>query len=140
MQANKTFSIAIQMCIYMAFKGKDRYSSNELAESVKTNPVVIRRQLAALKKAGLVHSQSGPSGGFFLKKSPEEITLWDLYLATREGAFFKRPKPNPNCEVSSNMKYLVEEHFGEAETSMKPSFEKTTIANLSQDLQKLVNC
>ncbi len=140
MQANKNFSIAIQICVYMTFKGNGRYSSNELAESVKTNPVVIRRQLAGLREAGIVKSQNGPNGGFYLKEDADKITLWDLYTATREGDFFHRPRLNPDCVVSSNLKFLVEDAFYDAELSMRPGFENTTVQDLADKLQAVLDC
>lgn len=140
MQANKNFSIAIQMCIFMDFRGKDRYSSQELASSVMTNPVVIRRQLAKLKSAKIVDSQNGPNGGFYLVKDTGQLTLWDLYEATREGEFFNRPKPNPDCAVSSNLKYLVGGAFLDAELSMKPTLSAVTVKDLSKKLTKLLDC
>lgn len=140
MQANKNFSIAIQICVFMDFKGKGRFSSQELAESVDTNPVVIRRQLARLKSAALMQSQNGPNGGYYLTRSTDKITLWDLYMATREGDFFNRPKPNPDCVVGSNLKYLVEDTFYNAEMAMKPELEAVTIRDLSQKLTKILDC
>ena len=140
MQANKNFSIAIQICVYMDYVGKERYSSQELAEKVMTNPVVIRRQLARLKAAGIIDSQNGPTGGYFLIRDVNELNLWDLYTATREGEFFNRPKPNPDCVVSSNLKYLVGDVFDEAEMAMKPKLAAVTIRDLSQKLGHLLNC
>ena len=140
MQANKNFSIAIQICVFMDYKGKERYSSQELAESVDTNPVVIRRQLARLKAADLIASQNGPNGGYFLRRETTRISLWDLYMATREGDFFNRPKPNPDCVVGTNLKYLVEDTFYNAEMAMKPEFEAVTIRDLSLKLTNILNC
>ena len=140
MQANKNFSIAIQICVYMDYVGKERYSSQELAEKVMTNPVVIRRQLARLKAAGIIDSQNGPTGGYFLIRDVNELNLWDLYTATREGEFFNRPKPNPDCVVSSNLKYLVGDVFDEAELTMEPKLAAVSISDLSKKLSKLLNC
>lgn len=140
MQANKNFSIAIQICVYMDYVGNERYSSQELAEKVMTNPVVIRRQLARLKTAGIIDSQNGPNGGYFLIKDVNELNLWDLYMATREGEFFNRPKPNPDCVVSSNLKYLVGDVFDEAEMAMQPTLSSVTISDLSKKLSLLLNC
>lgn len=140
MQANKNFSIAIQICVFMDYKGQERYSSQELAVSVMTNPVVIRRQLAKLKTAGIVDSQNGPNGGYFLVKDTASLTLWHLYVATREGDFFNRPKPNPDCVVGSNLKYLVQDVFHEAEMAMKPELGAVSIKDLSNKLVKLLNC
>lgn len=124
----------------MDFKGKKRYSSQELAESVDTNPVVIRRQLARLKAAELMESQNGPNGGYFLTRETTKISLWDLYTATREGDFFNRPKPNPDCIVGSNLKYLVEDTFYSAEMAMKPKFETVTIRDLALKLTNILDC
>ncbi len=140
MQANKNFSIAIQICVYMDYVGKERYSSQELAEKVMTNPVVIRRQLARLIAAGIIDSQNGPTGGYFLIRDVNELNLWDLYTATREGEFFNRPKPNPDCVVSSNLKYLVGDVFDEAELAMEPKLAAVSISDLSKKLSKLLNC
>lgn len=140
MQANKNFSIAIQICVFMGFKGKGRYSSQELSESVDTNPVVIRRQLARLKVAGLIGSQNGPKGGYYLTRETDKINLWELYLATREGEFFNRPKPNPDCVVGSNLKYLVEDSFYNAETGMRPELESVTIKQLAEKLVVILDC
>lgn len=141
MQANKNFSIAIQICVFMDFKGAERYSSQELAEeSLATNPVVVRRQLARLKEAGIVASQNGPNGGFYLTRDTTELNLWELYEATREGDFFNRPKPNPNCVVSSNLKYLVDDTFYEAEMAMKPALSSVTIKDLCLKLHKILDC
>ena len=124
----------------MDYVGKERYSSQELAEKVMTNPVVIRRQLARLKTAGIVDSQNGPNGGYFLIKDVEELNLWHLYMATRDGEFFNRTKPNPDCVVSSNMKYLVGDVFDEAEMAMQPKLAAVTISDLSKKLSNLLNC
>lgn len=140
MQANKNFSIAIQICVFMDFKGKRRFSSQELAKSVDTNPVVIRRQLARLKSAALMQSQNGPNGGYYLTRDSDKITLWDLYMATRDGDFFNRPKPNPDCVVGSNLKYLVEDTFYNAEMAMKPELEAVTVRDLCQKLTKILDC
>ena len=140
MQANKNFSIAIQLCVFMDYKGQERYSSQELSESVKTNPVVIRRQLAKLKAANIVESQNGPNGGYYLAKDTAYINLWDLYLATREGDFFNRPKPNPDCVVGANLKYLVDDVFHDAELGMKPELSAVSVKDLSVKLNKLLNC
>lgn len=109
-----------------------------LAKSVKTNPVVIRRLIHDLIASGLVESIPGPKGGFRLGRPADEITLWDLYLATRDDEFFKQPKVNPNCIVSSNLKVLVHDAFGEAEIAMGESLKKTSIGDLTRDLARIL--
>jgi len=113
-------------------------SSSKLAESVDTNPVVIRRLIKDLKAHGIVKSLSGSQGGFAMAKSAKKITLWDVYFATREDEFFKQPKVNPECVVSSNLKVLIHDIFGEAEESMRKPLQSKSIAQLDARLDDIL--
>jgi len=117
-----------------------------LAESVKTNPVVIRRLVADLKSAGIIESVAGARGGFYLGRDIEAITLSDIYLAVRDKEFFNKPKVNPDCLVSSNLGFLVDDVYSKAELSMKQTLDKVTIRELCHKLahhiedEKLAAC
>jgi DNA-binding IscR family transcriptional regulator len=50
-------------------------TSDRIAVSVNTNPVVIRRALALLQQGGLIQSQRGANAGWVLAKRPSAITL-----------------------------------------------------------------
>ena len=66
--------------------GKGPVCSNMIAQSVHTNPVVIRRLMSELEKASLVASTSGRSGGFSLARPAPQITLADVYRAVEDEA------------------------------------------------------
>ena len=70
--------------------------------------------------------------------SAKEISLWEIYKATSDDELFKRPKPNPDCVVSSNLKMLVHDSFDEAENSMKTALSKVTIADLENNLIEIL--
>ena len=66
-------------------------TSTEIAEKLDTNPVVVRRVLASLQQARLIESQKGPTGGSRLLKSPNSISLADVYKAVETGPLFHTP-------------------------------------------------
>ena len=134
MKASTNYMKAVHICIYLNIKESELINSTELADSVKTNPVVIRRLVSVLRKHNILGSIPGASGGFFLKKEAKNISLWDIYLATREEEFFKRPKVNPECVVSSNLAGLLHDSSVAAELSMKSELNKVSIQDLSKDL------
>lgn len=137
MQANSNFTKSIHLCIYL--NRKDRLvPSSELAESLMTNPVVVRRLIALLKAKKIIGSVAGTKGGFFLERSAKKITLWDIYLAVRENDFFNRPKVNPDCIVSSNLAVLVHDTFSEAEQAMEEVLNERTIQNLTEELKNIL--
>jgi len=61
---NCRFTVAIHVLCLLAALHPKPVTSEFIAGSVNTNPVVIRRILAALRRAGLVKSQPGVSGGW----------------------------------------------------------------------------
>ena len=52
-------SVAIHILTMLALKGECVVTSELIAESVNTNPVVIRRLMGLLREAGLVDSRPG---------------------------------------------------------------------------------
>ena len=139
MQASSNFVKAIHICLYLDLKPGELKSSTELAESVDTNPVVIRRLIALLKKGGVVDSVAGARGGFKLAKAPGNITLWDIYLSVREEQFFNRPKVNKDCGISCNLEYLIHDTFDAAEQSMKTELIKVNISQLSSGMSEILD-
>ena len=88
MSDSQKFPVAAHALAYLAHKSAfsaDRaVASAELAASVPTNPVVVRRVTAMLGKAGLIGARAGANGGAWLLKPPEAITL-DLVLRAVNG-------------------------------------------------------
>ena len=138
MKASTNYTKAVHICIYLNIKESELINSTELADSVKTNPVVIRRLVSTLRKHNILGSIPGATGGFFLKRDAKEISLWDIYLATREEEFFKRPKVNPECLVSSNLAVLLHDSSVAAELSMKNELSKVSISDLSKNLATIL--
>ncbi|WP_233243277.1 Rrf2 family transcriptional regulator, partial [Caulobacter sp. HMWF025] len=79
MSDSQKFPVAAHALAYLAhkqaFSAEKAVASAELAASVPTNPVVVRRVTAMLGKAGLIGARAGASGGAWLLKPAEQITL-----------------------------------------------------------------
>lgn len=71
-------SIALHGVILIA-KEKKGLNVIKIAERTDTSKHHVAKVMQRLVKAGYLTSQRGPSGGFILKKKPEEINLLDLY-------------------------------------------------------------
>ncbi|MBN8547918.1 MAG: Rrf2 family transcriptional regulator [Deltaproteobacteria bacterium] len=132
MAANSRFAVAVHAATVLAFNGSNYVTSDLIAESVNTNPVVVRRIISALTKAGIVESHLGKSGGSRLAKKPNRITLLDIYQAVeKQGLFALNQKPeNKKCRVSCCMKDILSRVFDAAEKSVEVSFANTTLADV----------
>ena len=81
MQISSRFTIALHIfaCVE-TFKNEHKVTSDFLAGSINTNPVIIRRILTQLKSAGLITVARG-TGGIEPTKPLEEISFYDVYQA-----------------------------------------------------------
>src|SRR5436190_15480678 len=94
MSTSSRFAVAVHILTLMAWSDDEPLKSDQVAESVNTNPVVIRRMLLELSEANLVNSQTGATGGSRLSRKPEEITLQDVYHAVEcPGVFSLHKQP-----------------------------------------------
>ena len=110
-------------------------TSAEIADSLASNPVLVRRILGNLRDAGLVLSTEGRGGGWNLARSPRKITLHDAFAAVEEGPVLSRHAhpPSDACEVGRHMQAVLEAEFRAAEHAMAERLGRTTIEQLVQE-------
>ncbi|MBW5446067.1 transcriptional regulator [Cohnella sp. CFH 77786] len=136
-QISSRFSIAVHVLILLAVSPKE-CTGDFLAASVNTNPVIIRRIMGMLKKAGLVDVRAGV-GGASLRKEPSQITLLDVYRAVQvieEGQLFNfHDNPNPNCPVGRNIESALRAELTEAQSAMERRLAQVTVDQLISRFQ-----
>ena len=143
MQISSRFTIAVHALICMeAFKDQYKVTSELLASSVNVNPVVIRRLLQQLKKAGLVRVQRG-SGGAEITKPLEEITLLDVYNAVNcveTGQLFHfHENPNQKCPVGRNIHAILDQRLDAIQNAMEREMRAVTLRDVMADAEKLIH-
>jgi Rrf2 family protein len=90
------FAFAVHALAMLAAHPDRKVTSEEIAQSVNTNAVVIRRLLAALRKAGLITTRQGPGRGSSLTRPPRQISLDAIYRAVRLHPTFAMHPHAPN--------------------------------------------
>ena len=73
-------SIALHGLILIA-REKEGLNVLKIAERTETSKHHVAKVMQRLVKAGYLYSQRGPSGGFAIKKKPEEINFLEIYEA-----------------------------------------------------------
>ncbi|WP_410514887.1 Rrf2 family transcriptional regulator [Paenibacillus sp. BR2-3] len=132
-QISTRFSMAVHILTLIAVHPNE-LTGDFIAGSVNTNPVVIRRIMGMLKKAGLVEVRSGV-GGASLLKAPEEITLLDVYRAVdviEDNQLFRvHADPNMQCPVGRNIELVLQSELNEAQSAMEHRLAQTTLSQLT---------
>ena len=134
--------MAVHVLAVLAYKEGDRVTSALLADSVNTNPVVIRRLLLSLQRAKLVDTCKGAGSGSRLSRSPRRINLAEVYRAVEAAEPFASPsrKPNAACPVGKCIREALGRVFASARSALEQDLEKTTLADLMDTVKASGAC
>jgi DNA-binding IscR family transcriptional regulator len=132
MPRSSRFVVATHVLTLLAYGEGKAMTSKLIAGSVNTNPVVVRRILAMLARAGLVDTPEGAGGGARLAVPAADIDLRAVYAAVEADPLFAlHPQdPNPLCLVGGNIKAALSPALDAAERAMLGSLARTTVADL----------
>lgn len=139
MKISSRFSVAIHIVAVLDI-GKDKVCTSEvIARSVNNNPVVIRRIIGKLKNAGLVDVNIG-SGGYFLLKPIESITLLDVYKAVdvvEEKKLFEiHENTNIQCIIGANIQDALMPILPKAQLAMEDVLRGYTMKDIVTSILK----
>lgn len=132
MVASSKLAVALHVVISLAYHEGQLVTSERIAESVNTNPVVIRRILGELAQAGIVEARRGKSGGACLARPADRIRLIDVYRAVDGMVPFCLPPKtgNPRCPVATSMPGIVNELIHDVDHAIEERLGKYTVADL----------
>jgi Rrf2 family protein len=135
MNTDQRFAISIHALTLLA-ANKDPLTSEMIADSVDTNPVVIRRTMAGLREYGIVDSKSGVNGGWRLLRAPETIQLRDVYRGLGDNDVLGvHEHPNKHCPIGKKIKGPLLDIFASAQGAMVDSLSHYTIADVLKDVR-----
>jgi Rrf2 family protein len=136
---NSQFTVAIHILTLLAYSDEEQLTSEYIAGSVNTNPVVIRRLLGSLREANLVASQRGPGGGWLLARPARGITLRDVYRVVAGSTLFPLHPSTPNqlCPVGGTIQSALNGHFHDAQVALEKDLENTSVADLVRQVRTL---
>src|SRR5262245_15372659 len=136
---NSRFAVAIHILAVLEVYKHKHTTSDFLAGSVGTNPVVVRRITKMLADAGLIYVHAGV-GGAELARSLEDIPLLDVYRAVEavdEGLLFAiHPRPDPSCLVGGVIQVCLEDVFSEAREAMERVLAGRTMRDVAHDIAR----
>ena len=130
-------AVAVHVLAYLAWRREEPVTSERIASSVNTNPVVVRRIVGSLRNAGLVHVQPGVGGGAQLAREPDRISMLDVYRAVeeKEELFAMHADPCQNCDVGSHIRQVLQGVFCQAHQAMQGVLGEVTIADVFRQVQ-----
>jgi Rrf2 family protein len=137
MSTSSRFAVAVHILVLLAGADDEPVKSDRMADSVNTNPVVIRRILCALARAELISTQTGATGGSRLARKPGQIALLDVYRAVECGEIFAlhRQSPSQRCPVGGHIEGILNGVLEEVNLAVESALARTTIEQVWQSIR-----
>lgn len=135
---NSSFCIAVHALVYLNHMQKV-LSSEELAQNVCTNPVLIRKVMSRLKKAGIVDTKGGNNGGYIFTADAETLTLERIAEAIDMqfvGSPWRSGDIDKECLISSGMGEIMQNICAQLDEHCKKSLRGITVADIDRKILK----
>ncbi|HEX4097845.1 MAG TPA: Rrf2 family transcriptional regulator [Caulobacteraceae bacterium] len=135
MSDSQRFPVAAHVLAYLAHKdalsAASAVCSSELAQSVATNPVVVRRVTAMLARAGLIGTRRGATGGAWLMRPACDIGLDAVLKAVNGSAHVGVPPVgSKHCPVGERLPKAVQAAINAADEAAARQLGSTSVADL----------
>jgi DNA-binding IscR family transcriptional regulator len=129
---NSRFSLAVHILCLLATEPEERMTSEFLATSIGTNPVVIRRLLANLRRAKLVTSKAAGGGGWLLALPPDEVMLDKIRqaIAKDEALKMHTHDPHPACPVGKGVRRVLGGVYERADAAVDRELAGVSVAGI----------
>jgi Rrf2 family protein len=129
------FAISLHILTLLSKSPDDFLSSEFIAGSLNMNPVLVRKEIANLKKNGVVESKEGKNGGTRLAKPSAAITLEDIFKMTFESVTlgFCKNEPNLECPVGKNIKSNLEALYCDINKSISNKLGKISLLEFTKE-------
>ena len=142
MQISSKFTIAVHLLAVIDYLGdNEKVTSNILAKSIGSNPVIVRNVMGNLKESGIIDISQGKSGVLLTRKT-NEITFYDVYVAIEplenNELFNFHKNPNPECPVGKNIHKLLDRKLETIQKVMEDEMKKYTLEGLKDEMQEIL--
>ena len=138
MAANSRLTVGVHALAWMALaqrQGRDVLTSDQVAASVNTNPVIIRRCLGDLRRAGLVRVRHGAGAGWSLARPAGEISLLEVHDAVGQEPPFglHHAEPNLECPVGRGIRPALSRVYGEIDKTLRRELAAVSVADVLRE-------
>ena len=142
MQISSKFTIAVHLLAVIDYLGdNEKVTSNILAKSIGSNPVIVRNVMGNLKESGIIDISQGKSGVLLTRKT-NEITFYDVYVAIEplenNKLFNFHKNPNPECPVGKNIHKLLDSKLETIQKAMENEMRKYTLESLGSEISGIL--
>jgi len=133
---SRSAEYAIRAFVYLAQVPEGKYAMvKNIAEEAEIPTHFLAKILQQLARKGFLRSSKGPTGGFALRRPPEDITLLEIVDAIDGLAEYERC-PSGITECNDEAPCGMHESWKELRSRIIGYLEGTTISDVARSLQQ----
>lgn len=134
---NVQFTVAAHIAAVLGHHYGKHVTSAKLAGSVNAEPSFVRRVIAKLSRAGIIHATRGKNGACTLAQPPETISLLDIYRASEGPATFSiHSYPIQSaCPTSVHIKKCLVDVLDDAQAGFEARLSARPLSELVQGIR-----
>ncbi|MCI1983742.1 MAG: Rrf2 family transcriptional regulator [Bifidobacteriaceae bacterium] len=131
MRISTKFSDALHLLSFIEVFKSQKITSETIAASINTSPVVVRRLIAELRTAKIIGPYEGGCSPR-LAESSKDVTLFDVYTAIehKRRLFNVDHDTNPRCPVGAHIPDVLDTVYAEAEAAAFGQLRRTTLRDV----------
>jgi len=135
MKYSHKLSDAVHVLAYIDIYADGDLSSAAIADSVESNPSLIRRLMSLLAQAGLLETQPGKVAPK-LAKPAADISLLDVYRALDDQGplLHVDEKTNPACIVGGNIQDTLNAAYQEVQAAAEAQMQAISLQSMIDDI------
>ncbi len=135
LSAKSRYALASVTKMAMAYDSKVTMTILEIATDLKISKIYLERVFSQLKQGNVVSAIKGAQGGYFLTKTPDQITIYEI-LASVEPALFAENDKTVEEIAPKIEQALQKQVYARLDEALKESLSTITLANLAEDAKK----
>lgn len=108
-----------------------------ISQQLRASPTYFQKLLRKLVRADLITSVPGVKGGFKIRKKPEDIRIYDIYVAVegQQSLYSSSGVLHDMLDLEEDSCCLLTDLMEEAESSWKSVLKRETIASLYEEIK-----
>nr|WP_319391189.1 Rrf2 family transcriptional regulator [uncultured Cohaesibacter sp.] len=121
-------------------EAEDPVTSDKIGQMLNTNPSLVRRMMAGLRKSGFVASTKGHHGGWYLTRKLDEISLADVYTALGHPNLFSigPSEDAPTCLLEKSANAATAKALDMARQEFLRELQNVTVADLVDGVRETI--
>lgn len=135
LSAKTRYALASVVKMAMSYDAKSTMTVLEIATELDISKIYLERVFSQLKHSGIVESIKGAQGGYYLAKTPDQITLYDVLMSMEATIFSENDKTVEETSPSIE-KALTGKVYSPLNEAIKTATHGITLKDLAAEAQQ----